>query len=381
VYPLRAEWHAEFACGGAEALEMVELQPFDVIVTDVRMPVVDGPALLEIVMQKHPELLRIVLSDESDSDGLIRSVGVAHQHLSKPCSIEELKSTVNRTVSLRHILQDPNLRAVLSQIDALPSLPPLYLKMVKLLDSPYTSLDQIGAVIAKDMAMCAKVLQLANSAFFGRRQKISSPAEAAGLLGFNMIKGLSLAVHIFQADASTGAPGFRLEALWQHSLKVSLFAERIAQATAPADRELREQAQTAGLLHDIGRLVIARKLTSGYQAARELCSSKGIEPLDAEREVFGVTHAELGAYILALWGLPEAVVEAVAFHHSPEHCEGGGAKRAAAAVHAANVLAHTNSDAEVEQAASALAGLLPQLPTVALLELAHSINGEPVQVA
>jgi putative nucleotidyltransferase with HDIG domain len=381
IYPLRAEWQTEFACGASEALKLLALQPFDVIVSGVVMPGIDGPTLLETVTKHYPELLRIVLSAQSDFATQIRSAGVAHQYLSKPCSIEELKSAVNRTVSLRRVLQDPNLRAILSQIDALPSLPPLYLKMVKLLDSPNSSLDQIGAVIAKDMAMCAKVLQLANSAFFGRRQKISSPAAAAGLLGFDMVRSLSLAVHIFQADASTGAPGFRLEALWQHSLKVSLFAERIAQAIAPANNEFREQAQTAGLLHDVGRLVIARKLPKGYQAVRGLCASKGIEAIEAEREVFGATHAELGAYILALWGLPEAVVDAVAFHHSPERCQTGGAKRPAAVVYAANVLTHANSDAEVEQAASALAGLLPRLSPAALVALTHSLKEEPAHVA
>jgi len=381
LYSMRAEWQAEFACGGAEALKVLESRPFDVIVTDLRMAGIDGPALLETVMERYPELLRIVLSGESDSSALARAVGVAHQYLSKPCSIEELKSTVNRTVSLRQILQDPNIRSILSQIDTLPSVPPLYLKMVELLDSPYTSLDQIGAVIGKDMGMCAKVLQIANSAFFGRCQRISNPAEAAGLLGFNLIKGLSLTVSIFQADHSTGAPGFRLEELWQHSLRVSVFAERIARLTASADRELHEQAQTAGLLHDLGRLVIARKLPGGYQAVRELCSLKGIQPIEGEREVFGATHAELGAYILALWGLPQAVVEAVAFHHSPEQCQGGSCKSPAAAVHTADVLAHANSDREIEQAASALAGLLPQSPAVALVELAHSIKEEPTPAA
>jgi putative nucleotidyltransferase with HDIG domain len=381
AYALRTEWQAEFACGGAVALKILESQAFDVIVTDMRMPGIDGSALLQLVMERHPELLRIVLSGESESDALIRSVGVAHQYLSKPCSMEELKSTVNRTVALRRLLQDPSLRAVLSQIDTLPSLPPLYLEMVSLLDSPYTSLDQLGAVIARDMGMCVKVLQLANSAFFGRRQKVSSPAEAAGILGFNMIRSLSLAAHIFRADSPTGPPGFRLDALWQHSLEVSVLAEGIAKLIAPGDRDLRQQAQTAGLLHDVGRLVMARKLPLVYQAVQELRSSKCTELVDAEREVFGASHAELGAYILALWGLPDEVVEAVAFHHSPEHCQASDPKRPDSSVYAANVLAHANSDAEIQEAASAMAGLLPPLTAEALADLAHSEKEEPAHVA
>lgn len=372
VYALRTEWQADFACGSADALKILELRQFDVIVTDMRMPGTDGSALLQHVMERHPELLRIVLSGEAEASALIRSVGVAHQHLSKPCSIEELKSTINRTVSLRRLLQDPNLRAVLSQIDTLPSLPPLYLEMVRLLNSPYTSLEQIGAVIAKDMGMCVKVLQLANSAFFGRRKQVSSPADAAGILGFNMIRSLSLAAHIFRADTPTGTPGFRLDMLWQHSLEVSVLADRIAKLIVPRDIDFRQQAQTAGLLHDVGRLVMARKLPGGYKAVQELHSSKNIDLVDAEREVFGASHAELGAYILALWGLPDTVVEAVASHHSPEHCRGNDPRRPDAAVYSANALAHAHSDAEIQQAASAIADLLPELAAKALADLAHA---------
>ncbi len=381
LYSLRGEWHAEFACGAAEALKVVESRPFDVIVTDMRMPGIDGSALLQLVRDAHPQVLRIMLSGQSEDTALIRSVGVAHQYLSKPCSLEELKSTVNRTVSLRRFLQDPDIRAVVSQIDSLPSMPQVYLEVVELINSPYTSVDQLGAVIAKDMGMCAKVLQLANSAFFGHRQRISSPGEAAGTLGFNMIRSLSLAANLFRADDPVPLPGFRLDALWQHSLDVSILAHRIAKSIAPGDRNFHDEAQTAGLLHDVGTLVIARKLPSGYLAVRELCSSKRIEVVDAEIEIFGASHAALGAYMLALWGLPDGVVEAVASHHSAERVaergQGSGAKCPDAAVYCADVLAHAKSEEEIERAASALAGLLRQLTASALADLAHLQREEP----
>ena len=381
LHAMRSEWQAEFSRGGAEALKALEESHFDVIVTDMRMPGIDGAALLQIVMEKYPQLLRVVLSGESESAALIRSVGVAHQYLSKPCSVEELTATVSRAASLRRFLEDEKLRAILSRIDTLPSVPPLYLEMVKLLNSPYTSLDQVGRVIAKDMAMCAKVLQLANSAFFGRRQTISNPAEAAGLLGFNMLKSLSLAVHIFKVDTAADVAGFRLDELWQHSLKVSLFAERIAQTLSPRDTELRYQAQVAGLLHDVGRLVMARKLAVNFKAARELSAAKGISQVEAEKEIFGTSHAELGAYVLALWGLPDAVVEAVAFHHSPEQMTGDCRRRPVAAVHAADRLSHATTAEEMEQCVTYLSGLCTDLSAAAWGALAQSLAGGSAMVA
>lgn len=374
LHVARSEWEMQFVCGAADALKALGAAPFDVIVTDIRMPGIGGEDLLKQVMERYPDLLRIILSGESDSSVLVRSAGVAHQYLSKPCSADDLKATVNRAVSLRRFLQDQRLREILSRIDALPSAPPLYLEIVRLLDSPYTSLEQVGRVIARDMAMCAKVLQLANSAFFGHRQAISSPAEAAALLGFNMLKTLSLAVHIFKMDSAPQVAGYRLDELWQHSLKVSLFAERIAQSLAPGRQELSYQAQVAGLLHDVGRLVMARNVTDRFKTARDLSASQAIPLLDAEKEVFGVSHAELGAYILALWGLPEAVVQAVAFHHSPDQIAGCAARTPIAAVHAADTLANAQSKEEADENVRYLAALYPELPLAGWMQLAQSVG-------
>jgi putative nucleotidyltransferase with HDIG domain len=312
---VRDQWDVEFANGGETALAKLAEKPFDAIVSDMRMPGMDGATLLRLVMDQHPELLRIILSGQSEAEEVARTVGVAHQYLSKPCALEELKETIERAFSLRDVLTNPQLRAILSKIGSIPSIPAVYQELVELLESPFATNAQVGAVISRDMGMCAKVLQLANSAFFGRRLHISDPGEAAAFLGFNTFKALVLAVQLFRAGENIRVKGFSIGALWQHSLQVSVLAKQIAQTLAPGNKQLHSQAQTAGLLHDVGRLVIAANLADQYQEIMA-ATHAGRLYVDVEREIFGVSHAELGAYVLALWGLPKPVVEAIAFHHA-----------------------------------------------------------------
>jgi putative nucleotidyltransferase with HDIG domain len=338
VRPMSNEWDTEFVSSGEVALKALAQRPFDAIVTDLRMPGMDGATLLREVMSRHPQVLRVTLSGQSETGALMLSTGVAHQYLPKPCQLEDLKPTITRAVLLRRVLNDPQLRSLVSQIGTLPSVPPLYLELMKLLDSPYATLDQIGSVIARDMGMCAKVLQFANSAMFSRGREISDPGTAAGSLGFNTVKNLCLTAQVFKANSAKEVHGFSMEVMWVHSLKVSQLAERIMRATAKEVEDGRSRAQVSGLLHDVGRLVMVQELAPQYETAVALSKEKGLPLYQAEREIFGVSHAELGAHILALWGLPEPVVEAIAFHHAPERIKEIGGKELMVAIYAAELM-------------------------------------------
>jgi putative nucleotidyltransferase with HDIG domain len=314
--PLRKEWSSAFALGGAAALALLEQHRFDVIVTDMRMPVIDGLALLETVAVRYPSIVRIVLSGQSDVASVIKVAGITHQFLSKPCPLDVLSSTVNRAVSLRQMLGSAALVELVSKLDTIPSALPLYLELTRLLDSPGASFDDIGRLIGKDMGMCAKVLQLANSPFFGRRRSVSDPGEAAGILGLDMLRNLALALQVFKKFEPGKQKGFNSEGLWQHSFRTSLYAGAIAESLSPADRRESKQAQVAGLLHDVGQLLIACNLPQDYERILELAQQQDLDLFQAEREILGISHSEMGAYILALWGLPDQVTEAILHHHN-----------------------------------------------------------------
>lgn len=319
LHSYRHEWDMEFVNSGQEALETLASAPFDVIVTDMRMPGMDGAELLERVSKTYPHIIRIILSGHSQSEPIFRSIGPTHQFLSKPCEPEELKSIITRTSAIQDLLQNSTLKELVAQMRSLPSLPSLYLQIVEEMHSEEPSIRKAGDIISNDMAMSAKILQLVNSAFFGLRRRCTSPVDAAIYLGFETIKTLVLSIHIFSQFKGVGVPGFSMETLWDHSMTVGSFAKLIA-TSARAGKKVIEDSFTAGMLHDIGKLIFVSNLPEQYKDALEIARSKKIPLWQAETEMFTASHAEVGAYLMGLWGLPDFIIEAVAFHHHPEKC-------------------------------------------------------------
>jgi putative nucleotidyltransferase with HDIG domain len=329
---MRSEWEMLFAGSGAEALEKMEQTPFDVVITDMRMPGMDGAQLLEQVKKKSPQTVRIVLSGQSDRETILRSVGPTHQYLAKPCDVDELKQKLAHAFALRELLADPRLKEVVCRLETIPSLPTLYEAITNALQSPDASITEVGNIIAQDMGMCMKVLQLVNSAFFGLPGQTSNPRQAAALIGIDNIKALVLSVHVFSQFENTC--GQDLSFLWKHCVATAISAKAIARMQAALRRTV-DESFTAGLLHDVGKLV----LCSAYKEEAAHIWKTGADAngpsLATEQAVLGCTHPAVGAYLLGLWGLPDAIVEAVAWHHQPSEAQPKEFS-ALIAVHAAN---------------------------------------------
>jgi HD-like signal output (HDOD) protein/CheY-like chemotaxis protein len=328
---MRKEWEMEFALGGRKALEALARAPFDVVITDMRMPEIDGAQLLEQVKQKYPNTVRFVLSGQSDRETILRSIGPTHQFLSKPCALEELKQKVAQAFALRELLENPTLKEIVSRMDTVPSLPSLYVRLTEALSQSDVTVAKIADIIKQDMGMTSKVLQLVNSAFFALPCHISSPHQAVSLLGIDNIRALVLSVHVFSELEPN--PESKVAALWPRSLRSAVFARAISRAEHSPQR-LEEDAFAAGLLHDIGRLVLASACRERYTQVLESLNKGETTLAQAESETFGCTHAEVGAYLLGLWGLPESVVQAVAWHHTPSR-SGATAFSPVVAVHVA----------------------------------------------
>jgi HD-like signal output (HDOD) protein len=355
---MRAEWEIELANNGPEALATMEQAPFDVVITDMRMPGMDGAQLLDLVKAKFPRTVRIILSGQSDRETILRSVGPSHQYLSKPCDVDELKQKLIRAFALRDTLDNPRLKEALSCLKTVPSLPALYFAVTEALRSPDTSLTQIGDLIEQDMGMCAKVLQLVNSAFFGLSCQVSSPQQAVAMIGFENLRALVLSVEVFSGFGGQSTQD--LAFLWNHSMATASFAKAIAKMQLSA-RGLVDDAFAAGLLHDVGRLVLASAFGGEYQQVLRRAAQPGALLAGCEEEAFGCTHNAAGAYLLGLWGLADSVVEAVAWHHQPAHAQ-PMAFSALIAVHAADYYEnqmHANSGFEENSAIDE--GLLGQL--------------------
>lgn len=319
LHPMRQEWEMAFAGSGLEALQQLDGAPFDVLVTDIRMPGMDGAGLLAEVLKRHPQTVRLVLSGHSDHDVALRALAMAHQCLSKPCDPVVLKTAIHRASTLRHLLAEPSLKRIVSSMTSLPSIPSVYLELMEALQAPDPSIQDVARIIAKDTAMTAKVLQLANSAFFGAQRRFANLKDAVLYLGSDTVKALVLATGVFSQFDTALCSAFSLEALSRHSLAAGAWARRIAESEQASQR-LIDHALLGGLMHDVGKLVFASGLPAQYDSSVRLARAKGVPHLQIERETFGATHAEVGAYLLLLWGMGDELVEAIAFHHTPSAC-------------------------------------------------------------
>lgn len=310
------DWETAVAPSGPEALALMEQEPFDVVISDMRMPGMSGAQLLNEVMRRHPKTVRIVLSGHADERTVQETVGVAHQWLAKPFDPQLLKTILRRISATRDWLNDPEIKSLIGRLTRLPSAPHVYYEILEALQSPDCSMQVIADVIARDPALTAKVLKLVNSAFFGMAREISSAAEAVQLLGVSRIRSLALTHHIFSTFDRHAYAELSVDEVWNHSLQTAVWARQLAHWQG-SDRSVEDLAFTGGLLHDLGRLVIAANLPAAY---REVCAEargRGCAHLAVEKEILHATHADVGAYLLTIWGLPLALVETVALHHEP----------------------------------------------------------------
>lgn len=334
------EWGMEFVDNGHEALERMSEKEFDIIVSDMRMPEMDGTELLNEVKERFPDVVRIILSGFSEKDMILRSVGTAHQYLSKPFSAEGLEETIARALSLQEVLTNKRLQHLISQIDQLPSLPRLYQELMDEISKDDPSNRAIAHVINRDIGMTAKILQIINSAFFGLRRSVSDVPDAVKMLGTDTIKALALSVGVFAQVRVSSEFVPVLNQIWQHSMEVGLTAKAISSHEGSV---MTDEAFTVGFLHDVGTLVMLLNMPELYRKVNNLTEEEGINRIEAESRVYGTSHGAIGAYLLGLWGLPRNMVEAVAFYGDPGR-HSYRSFRPLTALHAAHVLCDNKND-------------------------------------
>jgi HD-like signal output (HDOD) protein len=309
---LRSSWEMVFVESGSRAITEIEHRPFDVVISDVRMPGMDGTQLLNTVAERWPQTWRIVLSGCAEEEKIAGLLAVAHQHLSKPCDAAQLETAIVRCFPLHELLQEPRLRALVGRVRRLPTIPRVYSQLRAAMSCEDTSVAQIADIVGTDPIIAAKVLQIANSSFFRPARRIARLDQAINYLGLATVRNLVMSVEIFADWHGATIPGLDADTLQAKALQLAASARSLASGHAFAD-----EAMLAGLLHNIGYRVLTKECPEELLGAASLASQRGLPLHVAEREVIGASYAEIGAYLLGIWGLPHAVVEAVAFQHGP----------------------------------------------------------------
>jgi HD-like signal output (HDOD) protein/CheY-like chemotaxis protein len=361
-------WTVVGVASGSAALAEMKQQPYEVLIADLNLPELKDAELLNRVRRKYPKTVRIIAASSGDRERVVKRALGAHQFLHKPFDPKIIKDTINRALASDAWIDNDRLRELISRVRTLPTVPSAYLEITAVLRSASATTTEVSEIIARDMAMTTKLLQVVNSAYFGLPQKITEPEEAVAILGFETIKSMVMAIKLLGFYDKIKPGTFSIESVWQHSTAVAQTAKAIV-IRHTNDRSLAEVAFTGGLMHDLGKAILAANFDEQYAGAQSLARKQQMPMPEIEIEIFGATHGEIGAYLLGLWGMPMDLLEIAALHHVPSR-SGNKCFNALTAVHLANVFEHEKSpDLEVES--------MPQLDEDYLTEIGvlHCVEG------
>lgn len=333
---LGSEYEVFTASSGKEGLTFLLNTPVDIVVSDLVMPEMNGHEFMTAVAKEHPESMRIVISAHEDQLTVAQCLMFGHRYFSKPFDLKNLAGVLKRICRLKHQVGSEKLKRVISATGALPTPPRIYLRLTQAVNSPYSSLEQIGDIVQEDPGLTLKLLQISNSAYFGVPRKIVTPMEAVQIVGIEILRALVLCVHAFKFYQDRSFKSVSASELWDHSLRTASAARKLARYEHLPETAC-EEAFVSGLLHDIGKLVLAANADADYQIVMQRSRTEGTPVDQVEWEIFGATHAQVGAYLLGLWGLPEPIVSNVELHHSLDLSSNSGFTPAAA-IHIAQFL-------------------------------------------
>lgn len=307
----RKIWDMVFVSGGQEALEELGKRSYDVIVSDMKMPGMDGAQLLSEVRRQFPAVTRIVLSGHSEPDQLNRASRVSHQFLSKPCDPSQLQMAIERLISAREGAGDQRVWETVGRLLELPCIDAVRREILIPAESPGIGTHAFSALLERDDAVLPSVLQIANSTIFGDHSFTCSAAEAVERIGILPVKSIVLLIGVFREIEKQSLVEELDKQDWQRHV---LLCARLAMLLA--DRPLaKDDSFVAGLLHDVGSIALALLEPAKYAQLVGL-SADGMPKEVAEKEVFGFTHSEIGAYFLACCGFGSDISRACRNHHA-----------------------------------------------------------------
>ncbi len=309
----RKRWAMGFSCGGSQALEMMAKAPFDAVVSDMRMPGMDGAELLTKVREQYGDTLRIVLTGQTAKEQVLRSLAVAHRVLNKPCDAILLESALVDADAMQKLVNNSAVRSLIDSVQELPAVPKLHLQLTELIKSGEFDSHQASKIVEQEPVIAGRVLQLVNSSFYSLAREVVSIHDAVSYLGADTLRGLVLNLELFSAlESAKLAPNFSIEALQHHSL----LSARIARSLC-AEGQDPDLVYTSGLLHDIGQLIMAYVKPEDYNNAINKSVSQSVPLSKVELDTFGFTHADVSAYLLSLWDLPFSLIQVAGNHHLP----------------------------------------------------------------
>lgn len=321
---------------GPAALAILAVQEIDIIISDMRMPKMSGHQLLRRVRELCPSTTRVLLSGHAEEAEIAKALldGSCKMYVLKPWDVQALLTTIRQLQAVRVILRDKKLLELINKIGEMCSLPRIFIKLKEMIDKD-AAIEQIAAVLEQDPVMAARILHMVNSAFYGVRT--GSVSQAITYLGLEAVKNIVLSASMCELLTDQSAGMLNKDLLVRHaSLTNRLVGELHRRLTG---KHIAPTASSVGLLHDIGRMALVHQMPEKYveiAAALKQCPDVSFDEL--EQKVVGVSHQEVGAYLLDWWDLPQHIMECAMFHHDPFH-ESVGNRELVSIVHIASYFA------------------------------------------
>ena len=338
----REDYQILLAQNGKEGLELLANNKVDLVMSDMRMPEMNGAVFLKKVHALYPNTIRLILTGYAERETVQRafSEAEAHEMISKPWDDDELKKILRESLSQIDEQENQNtgLHTIIDETDVLPSLPESYLTVQKALEqADDSSADSVAQVLVMDPPLAARILQIANSSFFGQRRKVETISRAIFILGLEMVRNLVLAISAIQNLRPNNVAAIDMESFWQHSLSCGAIARHISHKQG-GKKDAQETAMLAGTLHDLGKLILAKYAETRYRTVLRATDERQALLVDIERELMETDHALVGGYLAEWWKLPSSIAYAVRFHAEP--AKAGRDQYLPHLIHLADILAY-----------------------------------------
>lgn len=339
---MRPSWDFQFATTGAGALKLLKESSFNVVVTDLRVPDMDGIELLEKVKRRYPATIRFMLGGYSEQPLRGPASRCVNHFIPKPLNVEVLESLIYRNFRLNGRLRSKQVTDIIGNVNSLPVMSDAYKRVIDVLSLPGCSPREVGMMIARDIGMASRMLKLVNSAFYGSGGKIADTVHAVVYLGLRTVEALVLTSGIFSTLPAQRIKEFGVDEVQEHCVRVGSLTRAICKAWRMSPNEV-DAASMAGILHDAGKIILISKLPREWRTTVELSRERQVPQHAAERQILKMTHAELGGALFDLWGLPSAIIEAATYHH--DYLQNVDIEASISlAVHIANMVDHVLSD-------------------------------------
>lgn len=311
----KIDWKNFYVNSAEEAVKVLSSSKIDIIVSEISLPKMNGLELMHHVSKITPEIVRVIISTLSSKHLFIESSKIAHKIIEKPFNLDEFISYIELVFKQKKSAIPYEAQAILTSIEQLPSPPEIYSKIENLLSTEYEVKD-IARLVMQDTALMANLLKLLNSASMGFTSKITDITMAINLLGSDVLKALCINIHSFDTLMNDKIKGYSTQLLQQHTISVGNISKNIAQQLG-FDKNRCNEAFMAGALHDIGKLVYYKYFRNTYKVIVDESKVQNKPVWEIEKDIIGISHAEIGAYLLSIWSFDDEIVEGVCYHHAP----------------------------------------------------------------